>query len=239
MLDEWFAADSPKRLLDLYRQHAPSQVGLSRRMRLFECAAVRQVWDLLSNNARSAVLTSEKFAEGKATLTDLMAVSSAGLHTGAVTAAQQANEAAWIASWSPEIRLHGSQPPEFWAAHFAARAFATHATGPVPAGWTNLEKWHAAWNRVFHEAQAVHSEIARDIFPPPAPSIRCEPEWLTDTVTALAREMDGAGNYSAIPILADAFEEAGCDEKLILDVCRRPGPHVRGNWVVDLVLARD
>ncbi len=40
------------------------------------------------------------------------------------------------------------------------------------------------------------------------------------------------------PILADALEEAGCTDAAILDHCRGPGPHVRGCWVVDLILGK-
>ena len=39
-----------------------------------------------------------------------------------------------------------------------------------------------------------------------------------------------------LPLLADALEEAGCDDRVVLDHCRGPGPHARGCWVVDLVL---
>jgi len=43
-----------------------------------------------------------------------------------------------------------------------------------------------------------------------------------------------------MPILADALQDAGCDNDLILDRCRaESGIHCRGNWVVDLVLGRE
>jgi hypothetical protein len=42
-----------------------------------------------------------------------------------------------------------------------------------------------------------------------------------------------------MPILADALEEAGCTDQLILDHLRSPGPHVRGCWPVDLILAKE
>jgi hypothetical protein len=42
-----------------------------------------------------------------------------------------------------------------------------------------------------------------------------------------------------MPILADALEEAGCDNADILAHCREPGVHVRGCWVVDLIPARE
>jgi hypothetical protein len=46
-------------------------------------------------------------------------------------------------------------------------------------------------------------------------------------------ELDRAG----LGRLADALEQAGCTERAILNHLRGPGPHVRGCWAVDLVLA--
>ena len=42
-----------------------------------------------------------------------------------------------------------------------------------------------------------------------------------------------------MPILADALQDAGCDNDDILTHCRGEGPHVRGCWVVDLVLGKE
>jgi hypothetical protein len=44
---------------------------------------------------------------------------------------------------------------------------------------------------------------------------------------------------SSTPILTDALQDAGCDGADILDHCRGPGAHVRGCWVVDLVLGKE
>jgi hypothetical protein len=46
-------------------------------------------------------------------------------------------------------------------------------------------------------------------------------------------------DFGAMPILADALQDAGCDNEDILDHCRGPGPHVCGCWVVDLVLGKE
>jgi hypothetical protein len=61
--------------------------------------------------------------------------------------------------------------------------------------------------------------------------------WRTATAMALARQIDESGDFSAMPILADALQDAGCEDEHILKHCRGSGPHVRGCWVVDLVLA--
>jgi hypothetical protein len=58
------------------------------------------------------------------------------------------------------------------------------------------------------------------------------PAWLTSTVLALARQMYDSRDFSAMPILADALQDAGCDNEDILKHCRGPGPHVRGCWVL-------
>jgi hypothetical protein len=63
--------------------------------------------------------------------------------------------------------------------------------------------------------------------------------WLTTTVVALAQQIDTSGDFSAMPILADALQDAGCDNEEVLGHCRGPGPHVRGCWVVVLVLGKE
>jgi hypothetical protein len=51
--------------------------------------------------------------------------------------------------------------------------------------------------------------------------------------------MDETGDFSAIPILADALQDAGCEDETLLKCCRTSGNnHVRGNWVVELILER-
>jgi hypothetical protein len=42
-----------------------------------------------------------------------------------------------------------------------------------------------------------------------------------------------------MPILADALQDAGCDDADVLNHCRGGGVHVRGCWLVDLVLGRE
>ena len=44
--------------------------------------------------------------------------------------------------------------------------------------------------------------------------------------------------FDLLPILADALEEAGCDDAEILAHCRGPGTHARGCWAVDLILEK-
>jgi hypothetical protein len=63
--------------------------------------------------------------------------------------------------------------------------------------------------------------------------------WRSPTVLRIASATHDAGSFSDLPILADALEDSGCDDPDILGHLRGPGPHVRGCWVVDLLLGKE
>jgi hypothetical protein len=44
--------------------------------------------------------------------------------------------------------------------------------------------------------------------------------------------------FDCLPQLADALEEDGCENDEILRHCRGESLHVRGCWVVDLILKK-
>jgi hypothetical protein len=70
---------------------------------------------------------------------------------------------------------------------------------------------------------------------------RCwiESSLLTSTVLDLARQMYDSRDFSPMPILADALQDAGCENDEVLNHCRgSTAPHVRGCWVVDLILGK-
>ena len=61
---------------------------------------------------------------------------------------------------------------------------------------------------------------------------------MTLEATATRRTMYDSRDFSTMPVLADALQDAGCDNDII-NSCRGSGPHVRGCWVVDLVLEKE
>jgi hypothetical protein len=80
----------------------------------------------------------------------------------------------------------------------------------------------------------------RDIIGNPFRSVGIRRLWRTDTVLTLARQMYESRDFGAMPILADALQDAGCENDDILSHCRDANhPHVRGCWVVDLVLGKE
>ena len=71
----------------------------------------------------------------------------------------------------------------------------------------------------------MQSTVLRDLVPDPFRPATFDPNWRTTTAVALAAQMYDSRDFSALPILADALQDAGCDNADILDHCRSPGPH--------------
>ncbi|HEV3439785.1 MAG TPA: hypothetical protein VG122_20635 [Gemmata sp.] len=77
-----------------------------------------------------------------------------------------------------------------------------------------------------------------DIFGNPFHPVSIDQSWLTPTVLALAQQMYDSRDFSAMPILADALQDADCDNEDVLNHCRQLGEHIRGCFVVDLLLGK-
>ena len=85
----------------------------------------------------------------------------------------------------------------------------------------------------------LQCDLLRDIFGRPFRHIIIDQLWLTAKVKTLAQVIYHDRDFERMPELADALAEAGCSNPDILSHCRGPGPHVRGCWVVDLLLGKE
>jgi hypothetical protein len=83
---------------------------------------------------------------------------------------------------------------------------------------------------------AGHAAVVRCVFGDPFRSAAFEPSWRTEAVVGLTRGILADEAYDRLPVLADALDDAGCDDAQVLGHLRGGGPHVRGCWVVDAVL---
>ncbi len=61
----------------------------------------------------------------------------------------------------------------------------------------------------------------------------------TDSVSEIARTIYDSGDFSRLPLLADALEDAGCTDAELLGHLRGLGVHVRGCWAVDLLTGKE
>lgn len=92
--------------------------------------------------------------------------------------------------------------------------------------------WNGNGARMGRRLQiAMLREIVGDPFTPVAFS----PKWRTEQVAQLAEAIAIDGLFEDLPILADALEDAGCDEHSVLWHLRSAGPHFLGCWALDLV----
>jgi hypothetical protein len=89
------------------------------------------------------------------------------------------------------------------------------------------------------EERAAQTQLLRDIVGNPFRPVSFSPEWRTSTAVGIAKGMYESRDFSPMPILADALQDAGCDHADILNHCRDTQQvHVRGCWVVDGVLGK-
>jgi hypothetical protein len=207
---EWFAAADPLLLLP-----AAERVASLRKLRLLMAGVCRRGWARYGMPAvNRAIDCAELYADGVAT--DSMVAELRGrIGTG------------WFWGIPAESLLCPAGQEVS-----AVRTFLTVLQNSSPPQVTDGVS-AATWAI---RDRAARANLLRDVVGNPFRS-GFDPEWLTSTVVQLAEQMYGSRDFSAMPILADALQDAACDD--ILAHCRGPGPHVRGCWVVDLVLGKE
>jgi hypothetical protein len=92
------------------------------------------------------------------------------------------------------------------------------------------------------EEKQSHSHLLRDLFGNLFYQVAAATNWLAwdgGAVPALAQAIYDERAFDRLPVLADALEEAGCDHAGLLSHCRARGVHVRGCWVVDVLLGKE
>jgi hypothetical protein len=102
-----------------------------------------------------------------------------------------------------------------------------------------MSGYHAArdiltWGRILKDP----SQLLRCMFGNPFRQMPINPRWLSSTVVDIAQAIYQEKAFGRMPILADALMDAGCDNQDIFTHCRSVDVHVRGCWVVDLLLGK-
>jgi hypothetical protein len=126
----------------------------------------------------------------------------------------------------------------------SALVIATRIREAIPAATSECANPDHPWHQIVRtlpqeigsRLERDHVALARCVLGNPFRPLTFDPAWRTDTARAMARQMYDAREFSAMPILADALQDAGCDDEAVLSHCRVPGPHVRGCCVVGCVL---
>jgi hypothetical protein len=221
---EWLACTDLESMLC----HAGTRLT-SRKALLIGCGFCRRLWNLLDGvcrDGRTAIEVAERIADGKAT----------GLE---IEAADQALQSALILSH----RHNGVRDPIKPLRHLLPGQI--NSRYGVPAFLSLSSTAKAARRAILKRRRAgeysAQTRIVRDVTGNPFRPPTIDPSWLAwngGTVTKLAQSIYDERAFDRLPVLADALEDAGCDNADILAHCRQPGEHVRGCWVVDLLLGK-
>ena len=122
--------------------------------------------------------------------------------------------------------------------------FPWHVPSPLPTARYAEEARRVAARMAkegFSE-RLYQSSVVRDLFGNHFRRVTAVPSWLTwneSTATKIAQAIYTDRAFDRLPVLADALEEAGCHDPDILAHCRQPGEHVRGCWLVDLLVGKE
>jgi hypothetical protein len=241
---EWLACAEP----DVLLEHLQGRLS-ERKLRLFACACCAAVWDLVTEpHCREAAALALHSADGAVTAAELQAA-----HVAAQNAKPLFLDANWAAAWTaaPAAAQAAAQAPLQ-----AARAAARVACAPaMSAAWAAVRSGApeadrtAAWDH-FEEAAELakqqvrreQADLLREVAGNPFRPVTVAESWLAwngGTVARLARAIHDEGRFEDLPILADALEEAGCEERELLAHCRSGGRHVPGCWALDLLVTRE
>jgi hypothetical protein len=185
----------------------------SRKMRLFACACARQVRPFLTDPDALKVLDiAERMAEGPSSIEDLI--------------------------WTNNYYRQPTDPDDHLVALVRASALVPHEKSDVAAA-TERVLHHLIGFQTAQFGRAdtkAHVALIHEVFESPFRSFPFA-QWRTSTAVVLAKQMYESHEFSAMLILADALQDAGCDSDEILNHCRDANAkHVRGCWVVDGVL---
>lgn len=211
---EWMACPEPEPMLRFLRGKMSD-----RKVRLFAVAYARLLDAHIPDERRAAIAVGERLADGLATEEERLHF--VNMLYGVVVDYGRATGRNWLVD----------TPVEQVSGHFAALAavgcWKPHA---------NLADSYPNWQMARQAARSSQPPLLRDIFGNPFRPVPFAAEWRTDAVRTLARRMYDGRDFSAMPTLAGALQDAGCENADILDHCRGEGPHVRGCWVLDLIL---
>lgn len=226
--EEWLACPWPFQMLAFLAtlDVLDSRVK-SRKFRQFMVACCRRWFHFLSDDrSRQAVEIAELHATGNAKRKDLMKVykDAQAVPRNKSTTGDRDHDRDYFLSI---------------AAYVAATRFSPVTAAHEAANFVVVSTENHSYERM------AQVSILHDLFHP-FRLITLKPNWLSPTVRSLSsaaydkRSMpSGELDAACLAILADALEDAGCDNVDILTHLRSPGPHVRGCWALDLLLGKE
>jgi hypothetical protein len=232
---EWMACTEPEKMLAFVNQQPVAEaIGIpqeQRKERLFGCACCWQVEALmLEARCLEAVRAAEQLAD------DLVDADRHEelfwlTHEIAEELREQQGEqaAAFLAARLANLLFEESSEIAYWAYGYLLDLTA-EAVRPSRQAW-GKQVIHCIWGPLPFRP-----------LPPKRGKRRWKQQWKrwlswhSGLLVSMAQKMYDSRDFTDMPVLADALDEAGCQDQDILSHCRSGGEHVRGCWLVDLLL---
>ena len=212
---EWLAYQDPTAMLAFLRGKVSD-----RKLRLLGTGICRQFQDQIETKAFSdAIETVEVYADTGKTKAALKRARQGvrairhGLPSGDKTRVVE-----WVALWLAEVAA--SENAFGGTADELIRLAGEGLVGP---------------DLVTSMVTIMRCVIGRQSFRPNSKTA----SWRTSVSVSMAQTIYDDRAFNQLPLLAEALETAGCTDKDILEHCRDSGPHVRGCWVVDMLLGKE
>jgi hypothetical protein len=205
-----------------------------RKRRLFAVACCRRLAHLFGDErSRRAVDVAERYADGLASEQERLFTENNAFEAH-FDVRESRLSATPVVCWSRSSELITQ------AALLAVSVGTFYAEDAADYSRLALAASGVAWRRD-EEEELAQCRLLREIVGPLSPPT-VDPLWLSANDRAavqLAQWIYDKQAFDDLPILADALEDAGCNETDILDHCRQGGEHVRGCWVLDMVLGKE
>jgi len=239
---EWLECTDPQPMLEFLQGKVSD-----RKLRLFAVACSRRIWPLLSDAVicEKTIAFAERFADGLASTSELHG--GGWGKVGSVfsvvlwDAWEAAENAVSYGAGMVKRAVLGLDTEKYatWTSAFETACY-DHSLGEAMrmADATLPTEYLAKGVQASSDEHNGQCHLLCDIFSNPFRPATFDPRWLTSTVIDLAKAIYEERAFDRMPILADALMDAGCDNDDIIAHCRGDGPHVRGCWVVDLLLGK-
>jgi hypothetical protein len=195
-------------------------------------ACCRRIYHLFEDErSRHALAVAEQLADGLAS------------ESQRAVAAEQArlvdpseeNDAAFAALMAVDVNSPRNHPDAVWGLAVEAERSVAYADPRLVE--CQIKNGATRYFPVI-EILNAHCELLRDIFGSQFHHGAIDRKWRSHEVRRIAIDIYTRRDFDQMPVLGQALEAAGCSDPPLLAHCREPSRHVRGCWVLDLLLGR-
>lgn len=227
---DWFSCGEPLQMLE----HLRGKVS-DRKFRLFTVGCCRRASEFLNKDKYLPALLTfiEKLSDNEGTE---IVLSTEAPNQEGVSRIQFAADA--ILALAPTVPEGEPDPYSCLRSSLVHRdswIAAWNTVSAVAFQFASLRDRHGSYQSVLLSMKDVVLDLFSSPFRPP----NLDPAWLAWNGGAVRRLVQGIysdGDFSYMSILADALEDAGCDNVDLLQHCRGESHHFKGCWAIDLLL---